>query len=171
MSGQELAAYLQDLQAAAQRQEAHTLELQSSIDALGGVRDLLGRLPAQVRHKVMVPYGRHAFFPGQLVHTNELMVSLGCDYQLEASALEAEAVLARRQAKAEAALGLAKAQLSELRGRTPALQAAMGNEQGDQYMEIRQVRCGLRTPHHLPQCLSGIASEVLEICRALRANR
>ena len=88
----ELDAYVQALQLAISRQASQAQELQSSIDQLQGVQQLVTRLPEKVRHTVMVPYGRHAFFPGQLVHTNEFMVNLGCDYQVEASAVEAAAV-------------------------------------------------------------------------------
>ena len=31
----------------------------------------------QTRHEVMVPIGTKAFMPGELVHTNEVMVLLG----------------------------------------------------------------------------------------------
>lgn len=65
----------------------------------------------------MVPFGKHAFFPGELVHTNEFLVGLGCELQLEASAKQAAELLGRRQERAAAALARARLQLRELEAR------------------------------------------------------
>ncbi|PNH10065.1 Branched-chain-amino-acid aminotransferase-like protein 3, chloroplastic [Tetrabaena socialis] len=141
----ELQAYLEALQAvqameaAAERQEAEAGVLRAAVEEVARVRQLVLRLPDKVRRKAMVPYGKHAFFEGELVHTNELMVDLGCGYSLEASAVEAAAVLGRRQAAAEAALAAAEARLAELRARAGAVgQVTMSNEEGEGFFEIRQ---------------------------------
>ncbi|BAH91449.1 Os01g0928300 [Oryza sativa Japonica Group] len=34
---------------------------------------LVQRLPDEVSHDIMVPFGGAAFFPGRLIHTNELL--------------------------------------------------------------------------------------------------
>ena len=43
-----------------------------------------------------VPLGPLAFFPGQLVHTNDILVHLGDDWHVEYSAKQAAALLSRR---------------------------------------------------------------------------
>jgi len=35
---------------------------------------LVNRLPDELTHEIMVPFGGAAFFPGRLIHTNELLV-------------------------------------------------------------------------------------------------
>ena len=42
-----------------------------------------------MRHKIMVPLGSMAFMPGELVHTNEVVVLLGDNYFAERSATQA----------------------------------------------------------------------------------
>lgn len=44
----------------------------------------------------MVPFGDLAFMPGELVHTNEVMVLLGDNYFVETSAHHASEILERR---------------------------------------------------------------------------
>mmetsp|Transcript_16116 Transcript_16116/g.22506 ORF Transcript_16116/g.22506 Transcript_16116/m.22506 type:complete len:106 (-) Transcript_16116:307-624(-) len=44
----------------------------------------------------MVPFGKRAFFPGYLHHTNELLVLLGSNYYVERSAKQASEILDRR---------------------------------------------------------------------------
>ncbi len=138
LSDADLLAYLTAMTAGAAQQQAQLADMEASVAELQRVRQLITRLPDRVRHQAMVPYGKHAFFPGQLIHTNEYMVDLGCGYTLEASAKEAEGVLGRRQQRAEAALAAARQQAEELAARLRALQAPMANEEGDSFMEIRQ---------------------------------
>lgn len=40
-------------------------------------RAAVRELPSRLTHRVCVPFGPHAFFPGKLRHTNELTVPLG----------------------------------------------------------------------------------------------
>ena len=44
------------------------------------LRQTLQSLPERVEHRVMVPFGKMAFFPGSLRHTNEITVLLGDNY-------------------------------------------------------------------------------------------
>ena len=48
-------------------------ELQRNLE----LQQLLATLPDRVRHPVMVPVGSVAFFPGNLIHTNECLVDVG----------------------------------------------------------------------------------------------
>lgn len=50
----------------------------------------------QTRHSIMVPLGPMAFMPGELVHTNELMVLLGDNYFVERSGAQAAEIMQRR---------------------------------------------------------------------------
>jgi len=50
----------------------------------------------QTRHDVMVPLGPMAFMPGELVHTNEIMVLLGDNYFAERSGTQATQIMQRR---------------------------------------------------------------------------
>lgn len=43
-----------------------------------------------------VPFGSLAFMPGQLVHTNEILVLLGDNYFVERSAFQAVEIVSRR---------------------------------------------------------------------------
>ncbi|GAB1599015.1 unconventional prefoldin RPB5 interactor-like [Argonauta hians] len=53
-------------------------------------------LPDKTTHEVMVPIGQKAFMPGQLVHTNEILVLLGDNWFTERSAKQASNVVKRR---------------------------------------------------------------------------
>lgn len=58
--------------------------------------DRLLTLPNKITHEVMVPFGPFAFMPGQLVHTNEIMVLLGDNWFVERSAKQATQIVKRR---------------------------------------------------------------------------
>ena len=60
------------------------------------VDKLLSDLPKKTRHDVMVPIGPLAFMPGQLIHTNEIMVLLGDNWFAERSATQAMEIAQRR---------------------------------------------------------------------------
>ena len=47
------------------------------IAANQNLQNLLTSLSDRTRRSVMVPFGAAAFFPGQLVHTNECLVTMG----------------------------------------------------------------------------------------------
>ncbi|KAL4234174.1 uri1 [Mactra antiquata] len=65
----------------------------SDFEALKG---RLLSLPDKVTHDVMVPFGKMAFMPGQLVHTNEVLVLLGDNWFAERSAKQAAEIVDRR---------------------------------------------------------------------------
>ncbi|GIM03330.1 hypothetical protein Vretimale_8078 [Volvox reticuliferus] len=135
---QELKAYLAAMQDEARQEKADVAAIQGSVDEVARVRQLLRRFPDKVRHKAMIPFGKHAFFEGELIHTNEFLVGLGCDLRLEASARQADGVLGRRQERAEAALNQARQQLEELQSRVEELSATLSNEDGEALVDIRQ---------------------------------
>eukprot|EP00271_Cylindrocystis_brebissonii_P010161 TRINITY_DN26265_c0_g1_i1.p1 TRINITY_DN26265_c0_g1~~TRINITY_DN26265_c0_g1_i1.p1 ORF type:complete len:429 (+),score=97.15 TRINITY_DN26265_c0_g1_i1:78-1364(+) len=57
---------------------------------------LVQELPRKTAHEVMVPFGKAAFFPGRLVHTNELVVLLGEGLHVLRSATQTVGILERR---------------------------------------------------------------------------
>ena len=63
---------------------------------LRGVAELVSELPKRLTAPIMVPLGKHAFFPGQLQHTNEVTMNIGCGYYIECTAAHAAEVLDRR---------------------------------------------------------------------------
>ncbi|XP_062105985.1 uncharacterized protein LOC133817470 isoform X2 [Humulus lupulus] len=54
------------------------------------------RLPDQLHHDIMVPFGKAAFFPGRLIHTNEFMVLLGEGYYADRTSKQTVDILRRR---------------------------------------------------------------------------
>lgn len=58
----------------------------------------LGNQPLLLIVAGQVPIGKHAFFPGQLVHTNEIMVLLGDNHFIERSVRQADGIADRRLA-------------------------------------------------------------------------
>ncbi|CAI5481979.1 unnamed protein product [Closterium sp. Yama58-4] len=77
---------------------------------------LVRSLPDKTSHAVMVPFGRAAFFPGRLVHTNDLTLLLGDGLYAERSASQALGLLRRRGAMIERQLEGCQAKVEDLRG-------------------------------------------------------
>jgi len=75
---------------------------------------LVNRLPDELSHEIMVPFGGAAFFPGRLIHTNELLVLLGEGYYAERSAKQTTDILRRRGVELEAQVEAMKATISDL---------------------------------------------------------
>ncbi|XP_010052068.2 RNA polymerase II subunit 5-mediating protein homolog [Eucalyptus grandis] len=58
--------------------------------------NLVQKLPEELHHDVMVPFGKAAFFPGRLIHTNEFTVLLGEGYYAERTSKQTVEILKRR---------------------------------------------------------------------------
>ena len=56
----------------------------------------LETLPDKISYQVMVPFGKLAFLPGSLKHTNEILCLLGDNWFAERSAKQAAQIVARR---------------------------------------------------------------------------
>jgi len=76
----------------------------------------LHELPKKVNNNIMVPFGKMAFFPGQIIHTNEIFVLLGENYFVWRSASQASEIISRRIKFLDESLINAKKQLQELTG-------------------------------------------------------
>ncbi|KAG5226310.1 RNA polymerase II mediating protein [Salix suchowensis] len=92
-----------EAQKAAKRVEEKIGEKQKELDSIKefvtentNLINLVSRLPDELNHDIMVPFGKAAFFPGRLIHTNEFMVLLGDGYYAERTAKQTVEILTRR---------------------------------------------------------------------------
>jgi unconventional prefoldin RPB5 interactor 1 len=56
----------------------------------------LSTLPDRLTHECMVPFGKLAFIPGRIIHSNEILVLLGDNYFVERSCKQAMEIVHRR---------------------------------------------------------------------------
>ena len=77
-----------------------------------------------------VPFGKHAFFPGELRHTNELMVHLGGGYRAECTAAHAAGILSRRMAVIDRDIAQVQAEMQGLHDRLAVAGAELGGSGG-----------------------------------------
>ncbi|KAJ0450182.1 putative prefoldin alpha [Helianthus annuus] len=83
-------------------------QLQAFLNDNTSLVNLVKKLPDQLHHDIMaiicyyfhncfsVPFGKAAFFPGKLIHTNEFMVLLGEGYYAERTSKQTVEILKRR---------------------------------------------------------------------------
>ncbi|XP_057954433.1 uncharacterized protein LOC131148614 isoform X2 [Malania oleifera] len=93
--------------------------------------NLVQRLPDELHHDIMVPFGKAAFFPGRLVHTNEFLVLLGEGYYAERTSRQTIEILKRRGKVLESHVDSLKAVMEDLKAEasffdTTAAEAAEG---------------------------------------------
>ncbi|KAI4377158.1 hypothetical protein MLD38_014836 [Melastoma candidum] len=107
---------------AARRVEDTISERQEEVERLKGfVADntaligLVQKLPDELHHDIMVPFGKAAFFPGRLVHTNEFMVLLGEGYYAERTSKQTVEILKRRGKAMDANVQSLKSMIEDLR--------------------------------------------------------
>ncbi|GLT45849.1 hypothetical protein SLA2020_196510 [Shorea laevis] len=77
--------------------------------------NLVQKLPDELHHDIMVPFGKAAFFPGRLIHTNEFMVLLGEGYYAERTAKQTVEILKRRGKSLESQVNSLKATTEDLK--------------------------------------------------------
>jgi unconventional prefoldin RPB5 interactor 1 len=66
-------------------------------DEYADLQRVVRELPEKTSHDIMVPFTDVAFFPGRLIHTNELTVLLGSDLYAERSASQTLEIIERRR--------------------------------------------------------------------------
>lgn len=71
-------------------------QLRAFVDDNNNLVSLVQKLPEQLSHDIMVPFGKAAFFPGRLIHTNEFMVLLGEGYYADRTSKQTVEILQRR---------------------------------------------------------------------------
>ncbi|OIW08361.1 hypothetical protein TanjilG_03037 [Lupinus angustifolius] len=93
----------EEAQKAVKRVQDTIADKQSELDSLRGfvadnnnLVNQVHKLPEQLSHDIMVPFGKAAFFPGRLVHTNEFLVLLGEGYYAERTSKQTVEILTRR---------------------------------------------------------------------------
>ena len=64
-------------------------------DEYADLQRVVRELPEKTSHDIMVPFTDVAFFPGRLIHTNELTVLLGSDLYAERSASQTLEIIER----------------------------------------------------------------------------
>ncbi|XP_066313249.1 uncharacterized protein [Miscanthus floridulus] len=98
---------------------------------------LVNRLPDELSHEIMVPFGGAAFFPGRLIHTNELLVLLGEGYYAERSAKQTTDILHRRGQELEAQVEAMKATIADLEAEAKFFEST-ATEASEGLVEIRE---------------------------------
>jgi hypothetical protein len=101
---------------------------------------MLRKMPAQVSREVLVPFGKLAFFPGTVQHTNEVMVLLGENYYAHCSCEQAARIAEFRVADVEPRLNAAQTDIEALSKRIEQL-LAFG-----QLQDVRAGKVEIREP-------------------------
>ncbi|XP_065876797.1 uncharacterized protein [Euphorbia lathyris] len=99
--------------------------------------NLVSRLPDELHHDVMVPFGKAAFFPGRLIHTNEFMVLLGEGYYAERTAKQTVEILKRRGKGLDSQVESLKANMKDLRAQASFFDST-ASEAAEGLVEIRE---------------------------------
>ena len=121
--------------------QAEVDRLQRAADDYEELRSTLHELPSKVEHKVLVPFGKMAFFPGSLRHTNEVLVLLGDNYFALRSAEQAAAIAARRAEFVRPKVADAQADVAELTTRIEQIRAFGATQ------DVREGEFEIREPY------------------------
>ncbi|XP_059143741.1 unconventional prefoldin RPB5 interactor-like isoform X2 [Physella acuta] len=96
MDPKHLARLKEEQQKAIQETDTKIEQMEKFKTDYKALQDRLKTLPDKITHDVMVPFGKLAFMPGQIVHTNEILVLLGDNWFVERSAKQAAEIAERR---------------------------------------------------------------------------
>lgn len=77
----------------------------------------LQTLSVEVKQEIMVPFGKHAFIPGNLRHTGEVMVFLGDGYFVNRTTSQAVGIAKRRIEAIDADIARCKVSVSDTQSR------------------------------------------------------
>ncbi|ORX61968.1 hypothetical protein DM01DRAFT_1331445 [Hesseltinella vesiculosa] len=104
----------------------------------------LDTLPDQCSRPAMIPFGKLAFMPGKLIHTNEILVHLGDQYYAERSAKQAKEMAMARQQVVDEHYRIMEAQYNALLAKSTSAKDILFpsneslNDEGLPIMEIRE---------------------------------
>ncbi|XP_015870765.4 uncharacterized protein LOC107407938 isoform X1 [Ziziphus jujuba] len=98
---------------------------------------LVQRLPDQLQHDIMVPFGKAAFFPGRLKHTNEFLVLLGDGYYAERTSIQTMEILKRRGKTLQSQVDSLNAMVEDLKAEASFFDATAA-EAAEGFLEIRE---------------------------------
>ncbi|CAA3031106.1 RNA polymerase II subunit 5-mediating homolog isoform X2 [Olea europaea subsp. europaea] len=129
---------------ASKRVQDTIAEHQEQLDQLKGFMNentnlinLVQKLPDELHHNIMVPFGKAAFFPGRLIHTNEFMVLLGVDHYVARTSKQTIDILKRRGKGLENQLESLKAVMQDLKAEASFFEAT-ASDAVDGLVEIRE---------------------------------
>ncbi|KAB5515787.1 hypothetical protein DKX38_026435 [Salix brachista] len=137
-----------EAQKAAKRVEEKIGEKQNELDSIKefvtentNLINLVSRLPDELNHDIMVPFGKAAFFPGRLIHTNEFMVLLGDGYYAERTAKQTVEILTRRGKTLDSQVESLMANMKDLKAEASffdvtASEAAVDDKNNDKQVEF-----------------------------------
>ncbi|XP_060190149.1 uncharacterized protein LOC132619217 isoform X2 [Lycium barbarum] len=135
---------VEEAQKASKRVEDTLLERQKLLNQLrhfindnNTLINLVQRLPDQLHHDIMVPFGKAAFFPGRLIHTNELLVLLGEGHYAERTAKQTIEILNRRGKALDVQVESVKALMQDLKAEASFFDAT-ASEAAEGLVEIRE---------------------------------
>ncbi|EOY25490.1 Prefoldin chaperone subunit family protein, putative isoform 2 [Theobroma cacao] len=134
----------EEAQKAAKRVEETLLDKQNEMNQLRGfiadntsLINLVQKLPDELHHDIMVPFGKAAFLPGRLIHTNEFLVLLGESYYAERTAKQAAEILKRRGKSLESKVDSLKAVMQDLKAEASFFDST-ASEAAEGLVEIRE---------------------------------
>ncbi|KAF5481308.1 hypothetical protein F2P56_001972 [Juglans regia] len=99
--------------------------------------NLVQKLPEGLHHNIMVPFGKAAFFPGRLIHTNEFLVLLGEGYHVERTSKQTVEILKRRGKALESQFESLKATMQDLKAEASFF-GITASEAAEGLVEIRE---------------------------------
>ncbi|KAG8391218.1 hypothetical protein BUALT_Bualt01G0164900 [Buddleja alternifolia] len=112
-------------------------QLKAFIDDNISLINLVHKLPHETHHNIMVPFGKAAFFPGRLIHTNEFMVLLGDGYYAERTSKQTAEILKRRDTALETQVESLKAIMQDLKAEASFFEIT-AQESAEGLVEIRE---------------------------------
>lgn len=112
-------------------------QLQHFITDNNNLLNLVQQIPEQLHHDIMVPFGKAAFFPGRLIHTNEFLVLLGEGYYADRTSKQTSDILKRRGNALESQVESLKAVMQDLKVEASFFDAT-ASEAAEGLVEIRE---------------------------------
>ncbi|CAN7038810.1 unnamed protein product [Brassica oleracea var. botrytis] len=111
--------------------------LQGFVDENDNLISLVKKLPEKLHHNIMVPFGKIAFFPGRLIHTNECLVFLGENYYTDRTSKQTVDVLRRRDKTLQSQIHSLKAEIDDFQTEASFF-ANTASEAAEGVLEIRE---------------------------------
>jgi unconventional prefoldin RPB5 interactor 1 len=133
--------YATEVRKAINNHQEQLNQLEAAHEQLQQTLTSLEQLPNKLKHEIMVPMGKHAFFPGHLTRTNDITVHLGDQYYVEVTAGHARGILERKQAAVADGISKAQQQLRALQARLDLSADAVSG--ADEDPDAREIRSSL----------------------------
>ncbi|XP_054815244.1 uncharacterized protein LOC129315519 isoform X2 [Prosopis cineraria] len=134
----------EEAEKAAKRVHDTIVEKEKELDHLRGfiadnnnLINLVQKLPEELHHDIMVPFGKAAFFPGRLIHTNEFLVLLGAGYYADRTSKQTVEILRRRGKSLDSQVNSLEAIIKDHRAEASFF-SATASEAAEGLVEIRE---------------------------------